>query len=479
MSGDLISIISISLLYSIGGSLGACLLGTTVGFATSRLSHRARVGFVSLFLISFIMPSYFLSIGWLYFSSPNVSILRFFISSDIIRLLPHDGVSVLILLWSLKYFPITMLFYLFGERSMAKERLASSLVLSPIKNDFFGLSYILRKHVLLSGLVIILLCLTDTIIPDLVETPTLATRIFVSLAAFLDIRHSLLLSLGILSITLPIAIMATFLSSPSANNFASFETSASNHNIRKVSRFYCGFILLFITMLLVQPLLAIKDFSQTLELISRGKSELLTGFGIAFASSGIAVALSLLMIRVFNREYYRSRTYHMMILLAILPLLIPSAMFARVIAEMFSLIGMKIPQWLVWTFGLSIMSLPFAFIPLWISTWTRGSSRNMAATLIHQSSWHRFLYLTYPEIRTGIAISFILGFIVALTDINVTSILIPAGESTIPLSLYSYFHYGLYEGVASSTFWLFAGTVTVILFTVGISKWTPTWNSQA
>ena len=79
--------------------------------------------------------------------------------------------------------------------------------------------------------------------------------------------------------------------------------------------------------------------------------------------------------------------------------------------------------------------------------------------------------ITLPLLKNGLITGFFISFILAMSELGVTLLIMPPGMETIPIKIYNFMHYGAEAMVAALCIILLVLQLLFSLGLLGIAKW--------
>lgn len=125
-----------------------------------------------------------------------------------------------------------------------------------------------------------------------------------------------------------------------------------------------------------------------------------------------------------------------------LPLMVPEIVTAVAMLVFFSSIGMN--------FGLgnviiahTTFCIPFAFMPIRARLDGMDTSLEQASRDLYASDWETFRLVTLPQLMPGVLAGAMLSFVISMDDFIITLMVAGAGDTTLPVYIYSMIRQGI------------------------------------
>lgn len=125
-----------------------------------------------------------------------------------------------------------------------------------------------------------------------------------------------------------------------------------------------------------------------------------------------------------------------------LPLMVPEIVTAVAMLVFFSNIGLS--------FGLGNVILahvtfciPFAFMPIRARLEGMDTTLEQASRDLYASDWETFRMVTLPQLMPGVLAGAMLAFVISMDDFIITLMVAGAGDTTLPVYIYSMIRQGI------------------------------------
>jgi iron(III) transport system permease protein len=102
--------------------------------------------------------------------------------------------------------------------------------------------------------------------------------------------------------------------------------------------------------------------------------------------------------------------------------------------------------------------LPYSIAVCYLALHSVPAQLEEIGTLQGYNPVERFLWITFPLARKGFVMAFLLGFVFAFGELNMSLLVIPPGITTIAIRTFTLLHYGVRSDVASCSLF------TILLF---------------
>ncbi len=150
-----------------------------------------------------------------------------------------------------------------------------------------------------------------------------------------------------------------------------------------------------------------------------------------------------------------------------LPLMVPEIVTAVATLVFFSSIGLRLGLGNV-IIAHTTFCIPFAFMPIRARLEGMDDSLEQASRDLYASDWETFRLVTLPLLMPGVLAGAMLAFVISMDDFIITLMVAGAGDTTLPVYIYSMIRQGITPEVnaVSSILLLFSiAMVTAYWFT--------------
>ncbi|MBU1088153.1 MAG: iron ABC transporter permease [Candidatus Omnitrophica bacterium] len=430
-----------SMLVGLGSVVFALVLGVGYGFFISRSDIPFKKFFLFSGLLPLFIPAHITSIGW-------------------IKLITGCGLAGNSLIYSwlgvsfilgLAYFPFIMIMTITGLNSV-DSRLEEAAALTHSKAQIITKITLplINSYIVSGAILVFVFSVSNYGVPDLLRLNTYPVEIFVQFSAFYDTTKAVLLSLPMVGVCLLLVLWQRYL----MNNKSYVTLRAKNADkiVFNLDRWK-------ILAVLFCTLIFILSVGFPMFMLIKGAGSLST-YATAFKTAWPQIRNSLFFSSVsatficligFPLGYALSRAGRKMSLFidlcSIIPFAIPSAIFGVAMIRFWNrpLTSIIYQTSLVLIFGYTARFAAFAIRA--ISSNINQINRNLeeSAELACASWTKRLRTILLPMAWPGIISSWVLCFALCMAELGVTLLVIPAGEATLPIRIYTLMHYGAHK----------------------------------
>ena len=453
-------------------SVGTCLLvgilSTLVGFLVAYFLEFTDVKYKKiwrwLLFSPFIIPTYLFTFSWLGFLGKRgtFTTLTFFNVPINIYNIPF-----LVFILTLSLFPIPMFLISLGMRSIDENILNAGRISNEKKVFKKIILPLMKPYLIVSTFIVFSLAMSEYTTPSFLRINTYQNEVFIQLAAFYNVKRAIIYSVPLLLLTSLLSLSSfKTIGMKYATITGSFKRRRFVKNLSKLSKVFVYLffsLLLFFSLIVPTIMLLIESKLSLFYGFSKAKNEILNSLIVSVPSSFFITFFSFFIFYFFKN----SRILDILIVA-------PLTLSAPVIA--ISLISLYSNTPLYGTLALLILGYTIRFLPfsiLTLSPFVARISKSLedSAKLVTQNFFKVFLKILLPLSKNGFVSSFVLAFILCLTEVSLTLMLAPAGFQTLPMRIEIVMHYANYRLVASLTLILLSLIFPLYLIYCTVSRW--------
>jgi iron(III) transport system permease protein len=425
--------------------IGAALLATAIGAPLGILLARSDVPFrriVRILLsVPLVIPPYVLALSWILLTSPS-GVLARILGRDVLSSYTYNSFAAALVL-GIAFYPIAMLATEAAARRVNGRLEEAGLLVIPHRSVFFRITLrLVSPTIVASALIVFVLSISEFGVPGLLRVRVFTTEVFTAFAALYDFGAATALALPLLILVLCAALAAKAII---GDQLVSTSRTASEGIPLHLGNFRSVTFVLVVLLLLACVFLPLS----TLMIETRGLHQIAG----AFALSGSAIRNSLLLSAVgaiaitslglllgYQRSHSHSWLAKVQDILFILLFAVPSTVIGVGIIGLWNRPG--IPAQLYASNLPVLVAYMARFVPvaaLMLSASNRHipASSEEAARLAGARSPRSFASIVVPQMRAGIAASFVVVFIFVFGELGATVLVAPPGESTLPVRVYT------------------------------------------
>jgi len=461
-----------SLLLSGGTAFFSLIIGVPSGFLLARTDLYFRKYLLYIFLIPLIIPPYIHAIAWIYLLGTkgriNMMIGSLFPLND--SFFNIYGMKGAILVLTLSYFPIVTILTVSGLSAMNRELEEAGAVVS---SNF----YVLRKITLplilpniMGGTILVLIfSVLNYGVPSLLRINTYPVEIFARFSAFYDTKGAVALSFPMMLLTFiltgfqyycmkdrPYITVGSDTKTPHPFNLGCWKIPAA------------GFVIAVILLSAVFPIVTLIIESGSLKAyqvaFKTAYPQIFSSFFLSAAAATLTVMLAFFLSYTSEKSDWKWR--HFIDFLSFIPFAVPGAILGIGLIKIWN---RPAADFIYESAAIVI----FAYIARFSPFAVKAISANLrqihphleeAAVLSHASWAKQVVNILIPLTKPGIIAGWIITFIFCMGELSAALLVIPPGETTLSVRIYTVMHYGAGNLVACLCLMLIVITLIPILF---------------
>lgn len=160
-----------------------------------------------------------------------------------------------------------------------------------------------------------------------------------------------------------------------------------------------------------------------------------------------------------------------------LPLMVPEIVTAVAMLVFFSNVGMNLGLGNV-ILAHTTFCIPFAFMPIRARLEGMDTSLEQASQDLYASEWTTFRLVTLPLLMPGVLAGAMLSFVISMDDFIITLMVAGAGDTTLPVYIYSMIRQGITPEVNAVSSILLLFSVLIVTGYWFITRKTPGASSH-
>jgi iron(III) transport system permease protein len=412
-------------LLGLGTAVGSTLMGVPLGVVLARiglpLKPLQRIALVAPVLL----PPYIVGLGWMYLGGGWTS-----------------GLLAVVVVLSLAYFPISMLATEAAMRRIDGRLEEAALLVGPPWFVLRTVSLpIIAPHVASAALVIFVLAVSDFSVAGLLQVQVYTTEVFTAFSAMYDFPRALVLSVPLVALSVIAAVAAGVLAGP---RLVSTRRATAVPHIR-LDRWRPAALSLVTVVLIVALVVPVTVLVLEASL-ARDPAAVMSGSGIAVANSlllaaaGATLVVAVSMWLGHGASRAKARLALPMLVMCLALFAVPSTVVGVSLIALWNQPGL--PGAVYSTDAMLLLGYLARFAPIAVLI-TAAAARQVPvsheeAAAMSGASWLRTMArVVLPQMRFGLAATWILVFILAFGELGVSILVAPPGETTLPIRIYT------------------------------------------
>lgn len=473
-----------SLYLAFGTACLSVIIGAPLGFLIARTDIYFNRYFKYLYLVPLLISPYINAIVWISLLGQKGSINLFFMKLFSLQepIFTIYGIKGAIWVLSLSYFPLITLLTVSGLHSMNQKLEEAGRLTKTEFGVLKGITMPLITPYIISGVIFVFIfALSSYGVPSLLRVNVFPIEIFAQFSAYYDNSSATALSAPIVFISILLILWQR--KYMGKKSYVTLENSSGKARIIKLKKrkgiiSVYPFFILFLSVVTPLFVLFLRSGSLTVYLTAfkTASSQIISSFTLAFAAATLMVILGFFISCVIERSKVRGRA--LMDILTFIPFAVPATVLGIGLILVWNrpVVEMIYGSSLIIIFGYVSRFIPFVIRA--ISANMKQVNRNLeeAAVMANVSWITRVSRISIPLLAPGLLAGWAIAFILSMGELGTTLLVIPPGEATLPIRIYTLMHYGANQLVAALCIILIAMTlipVLIVKFLLRRITWSP------
>lgn len=473
-----------SLYLAFGTACLSVIIGAPLGFLIARTDIYFNRYFKYLYLVPLLISPYINAIVWISLLGQKGSINLFFMKLFSLQepIFTIYGIKGAIWVLSLSYFPLITLLTVSGLHSMNQKLEEAGRLTKTEFGVLKGITMPLITPFIISGAIFVFIfALSSYGVPSLLRVNVFPIEIFAQFSAYYDNSSATALSAPIVFISILLILWQR--KYMGKKSYVTLENSSGKARIIKLKKrkgiiSVYPFFILFLSVVTPLFVLFLRSGSLTVYLTAfkTASSQIISSFTLAFAAATLMVILGFFISCVIERSKVRGRA--LMDILTFIPFAVPATVLGIGLILVWNrpVVEMIYGSSLIIIFGYVSRFIPFVIRA--ISANMKQVNRNLeeAAVMANVSWITRVSRISIPLLAPGLLAGWAIAFILSMGELGTTLLVIPPGEATLPIRIYTLMHYGANQLVAALCIILIAMTlipVLIVKFLLRRITWSP------
>lgn len=439
-------------------ALGSIILGVPLAFILARFRIPLSRTLEYLLLLPILIPSYFVTIAWVYMLGWN-GLLTVWLQNTLgITTLPFNiyGITGAVFIMVMCHFPFVAFLTLAGLRNLDSNLERTAWLTASRFRAFFRVSLPLVLPYILGGAILVfVLAVNNFDVPSITMLDVYPLEVFYRFSVFFRTDQAMILTLPLLAITLGAVLMWYYL----FRNRPIFTINTRWKTPEKIPISWPAqtLCLVFITLILglavalpiIGLALNINSFTDIINTFIIIQPHLFNSISTAFISTAGALLLGFLLAYLLERTEFRFKG--LLLGLLILSLVIPGSAIGIGLIKLYNHSGLLFIYHSQFIISLGLMAR-FVALPALIMAGafkTLDPSLENAAKVSGVSRLDTLTKVILPLLKRPLVISAIICFILAINELAVTILVAPPGITQLSVRIYSLFHFNKAAEVAS------------------------------
>ena len=445
-------------LLGLGTAIGSTVIGVPLGLALARIPLPLKSLQRMALTAPALLPPYIVGLGWMYLGGSQE-----LFGWDVLGGWT-SGLPAAVLVLSLVYYPMSMLATEAGLRRIDGRLEEAALLVGPPWFVLWRVSLPLAAPFVTSaGLVIFVLAVSDFSVPGLLRVQVYTTEVFTAFSALYDFSRAVVLAVPLVALSVGMALVAGFLLGP---RLISTRRSLGAPPVR-LDRWRTpaqAFVTVVLAIAVVLPLAVLAreaSFARDPVAVMRGSGRAVTN-SLALAAAGATLVTAFSMWLGHEAARAAGRLTLATVVMCVALFAVPSTVVGVSLIALWNQPGL--PGDVYSTDAMFVLGYLARFLPIAVLV-TAAAARQIPASheeaaAMSGASWLRTIgRIVFPQMRLGLAVAWVLVFILAFGELGVSIFVAPPGETTLPIRIYT-----LIANAPSSHVALLALLQTVVIF---------------
>jgi iron(III) transport system permease protein len=427
-------------LLGVGAATLATAIGVPLGIALARVPLPRKGFFRIVLAVPALLPPYIIGLAWVYLGSSQ-GLLATTIGRDLFSDWTYSLSGAVVVL-GLAFYPLSMLATELAMRRIDGRLEEAALTIAPPRHVLWRITLPLAgPSVLAAALLIFVLAVSEFGVPGLLRVRVYTTEVFTAFAALYDFTRAMFIAAPLLVLCAAIAGAAVMLAGDPLVTTRR-RTGAPAPLFDALRRSAGGLIILVIGLAVVAPLAVLGREA----LGAASWRTIFTGSGDAITTSLVLSAFSATVVVGIAvwLGYARARASRRLGQLTDVALVVLFAVPSTIVGV--GLIGVwnrSGPVGVLYgTDGMFVLAHLSRFVPVaalalaGVVRYVPVSHEEAAA--MSGAGWLRTVAtIIAPQIRLGLAVAWVVVFVLAFGELGASILIAPPGESTLPIRIYT------------------------------------------
>ena len=416
--------------FGLGAAVFSTLVGAPLGFALARVSLPFKPLLRVALAAPALLPTYVVALAWTYLTAPMASEWAYSVVSAVVVM-------------AVVCYPLSMLATEVALRRVEPRLEEAALLVARRAAVLRRITLPLAAPAMVAAaLVIFVLAISEFGVPGVLRVRVFTTEVFTAFAALYDFRRAMVLALPLITVSLVTATAAAILicERPLTPRRGMVDgTSVAFDTWRQPALVLIACV---VVVAVLMPLAVLAAEAQRASSIARTlqASQRAVMNSLAFAAIGATMVTVVATFLAYARVRAPHRTRTVADVLMIFLFTVPSTVMGVGLIGLWNRAG---PLGAFYgTAAMPVVGYLARFLP--VATLAIAAAMRSVpvaheeAAAVSGSGWLRTMTrIVLPQIRTGLLAAWTVSFILAFGEVGTTILVAPAGESTLPIRVYT------------------------------------------
>jgi iron(III) transport system permease protein len=432
------ALLSNSLLLAVTTATAATLIGAPLGFGLARMALPMRNTLRVVLAAPILLPPYIVALAWIYIGG-SAGTLAAIMGRDLVSGWTYSLPAAAVVL-ALVYYPIVMLATEAALRQVDPRLEESGLVAAPVGRVLTRITLpLVGPAIGGAALIVAVLAISEFGVPALLRVRVYTTEVFTAFAALFDVRRATALTVPLLIVTAATsAIAVALLGTP---------VIAGQRQVGSGSRVDLPFGRLPIRLLglatiavaVVLPVVVLWNEAEGILGAARG-SWASVQMSVVLAATGATLVVLVGATLGYARARIDARVGHAADVLCVVIFAVPSTVVGVALIGLWNRPG---PTGVLYgTIAMLLLAYLARFVPV-AALVTAASVRQIPlsqeeAAAAAGAGWLRTIVsIVIPQATRGLTAAWVIAFVFAFGELGASILVVPPGESTLPIRIYT------------------------------------------
>ena len=425
-----------------GAAILATVLGAPLGLLFARAPLPAKRFLRIALIVPLVVPPYIMALAWVLLTGP-VGLFARAGGRDFLSDWTYSLTGAIVVL-GLTFYPLLMLATEAAARRVDARLEESALLVASPRRVLWRITLpLIGPTVAAAGLIVFVLALSEFGVPALLRVRVFTTEAFTAFAAFYDFGAGVALCAPLLVVALIVSVVIKFIigerllvttRSLQLGLPFTFSRPFQTAILIGIAVVICASTLLPLAALLFET----TGINRIASAVSPSGHAIANSLWLAFVGATLIVALAVVL--GYGRARARSRVRMFFDPTLILLFAVPSTVVGIGIIGLWNRDGVMgqvySSQWIIVVAYIARFA-PVAALMLAASVRQISTSSEHAAEIAGASWTRTFASIVLPQLRNGLAATWVVSFIFCFGELGATILVAPAGESTLPVRVYT------------------------------------------
>src|SRR5215216_2388856 len=425
-----------------GTAIIATILGAPLGLLLARTALRAKWLLRMVLVVPLVVPPYVIALAWVLLIGP-AGLLARVLGRDLLSGWTYSLTGAIVVL-ALGFYPLSMLATEAAARRVDGRLEEAALLVGRRRRVLYRITLpLIGPTVAAASLIIFVLALSEFGVPALLRVRVFTTEAFTAFAAFYDFGAGVALCAPLLVVALIVSLAIKFVIGERL--LVTTRSVQLGLPLPFTGLFRTAVLIGIAVVICASTLLPLKallfettGINRIASAVSTSGHAIANSLWLAFVGATLIVALAVVL--GYGRARARSRLRMFFDPVFILLFAVPSTMVGIGIIGLWNRDGVMgqvySSQWIIVVAYIARFA-PVAALMLAASVRQISTSSEHAAEVAGASWTRTFASIVLPQLRTGLAATWVVSFIFCFGELGATILVAPPGESTLPVRVYT------------------------------------------